>query len=572
MDHYKNAFDLSFDLMIILDNDGNVIDYNNSVKKLLDPSKCYARVEDFNVNVHPDDLGYVEAITAQVLSGGQATDYKFRYRHANGTYLWVQWNAVMSGDARYFYFVGRDVTEQHKYEENLRSQEAWYRSCLDQLIDCFGYYSAIRNEEGEIVDFLIEYVNEASCRTNHYTKEEAIGRRISELFPGSISELFPIFRHVTETGETVFKREMVYNDISMAGVYDISYYKMGDGFANSWRNVTEQLKTQEHLNESNMKFARAFYTNATMNFIVDMEDGGIAEANEKFLNAVSPDSREDLGRRIIDASRISRSLVNYEMNFTKHSGEQGCGMFSGEPLRMNERDYFLAFATDVTDQRKAEKNLVLLDKFNLLSSMAASIAHEVRNPMTTIKGFLQLMRQNTEIQTKEEILALMVSELDRANGIISEYLSLANTRFVSKEYLQLNGIIEQLLPLLEADAAVSGIDVVTDLQADKPVFVDAKEIRQLILNLTRNAIEAMGKGGVLTIRTRKIDGYVNMEIIDRGHGIPKEAHDSIFTPFYTTKDTGTGLGLSVCRSIADHHGATIQFESDPAGTTFRVEF
>ncbi|CAM4119886.1 PAS domain S-box protein [Paenibacillus alkaliterrae] len=572
MDHYKNLFELSFDMMIILDRDGNVIDCNSRMKEMLGLSNPYFRLEDFSANVHPEDLEFAAAMSEYVLDGAQATDVKFRLLHANGSYIWIQWNASMSKDAEFFYFIGRDITAQQEYEANLVKQETWYRSCLDNLIDCFGYYSAIRDDEGHIIDFRVEYVNEASCRTNNYTKEQVIGRTLSELFPASVEELFQIFRHVTETGETVHKRSFAYSDVSMEGIYDILYYKMGDGFANCWHNVTEQMRAQEHLLESNMKFASAFYTNATMNFIVDMQDGNITEANEKFLKTVSEEQQARLGLDILKATCMKKVLKNHEMSFNKATGEIGSGMFSGEPFRMNEKEYFIVFATDVTDLRKAEKNLVLFDKFNLLSSMAASIAHEVRNPMTTIKGFLQLMGKNSAFQAREEIITLMVSELDRANGIISEYLSLANTRFVSKEYLQLNQIIEQLLPLLEADAAINGIDVVIDLQADKSIFVDQKEIRQLLLNLTRNAIQAMNKGGILTIRTRKINGFVNLEVIDQGHGIPNEAHDSIFTPFYSTKESGTGLGLAVCRSIADHHGATIHFESDETGTTFRVEF
>lgn len=572
MDHYRNLFELSFDMMVILDCRGKVIDSNSAFRKVLEPGREYLHVDDFLDNVHPEDDEYVRRMTNLILGGEQATDYKFRYRMPNGEYAWTQWNATKSNDSQYFYFVGRDVTEHQEFEANLIKQETWYRNCLDQLIDCFGYYSAIRDDDGNIVDFRIEYVNEASCRTNHYTKEQAVGRTLSELFPGSVDELFPIFRHVTETGETVLKRSYVYDDISMSGVYDIQYYKMGDGFANSWHNVTEQAKAQEHLQESNMRFASAFYTNATMNFIVDMQDGTVTDTNDKFQSTVSGGHQAKLGLDILKVVRMKRVLKNHELSFIKTNGELGSGMFSGEPVRMGDKEYFLGFATDVTDLRKAEKNLVLLDKYNLLSSMAASIAHEVRNPMTTIKGFLQLMGKNQSFQTRQEIVSLMISELDRANGIISEYLSLASTRFVSKEYLQLNRIIEQLLPLLEADAAVYGIEVVVDLQADKPIFVDQKEIRQLLLNLTRNAIQAMNKGGVLTIRTSKVDGFVNLEVIDQGHGIPKEAHDLVFTPFYTTKDNGTGLGLAVCRSIADHHGATIRFDSDSSGTTVRVEF
>jgi two-component system, sporulation sensor kinase E len=569
VDHYTHLFELSTEIMIVMNDDGMVQSTNGAFAKTLGYSvEAELRASDtLYTLIHEEDRDASQHIMGGIWSGLKPEEhgYESRFRHADGTYRWIRWKAAISPDRSYLYFVGRDVSGQKKDQEALAGKDAWYHACLDQLIVCFGYYSAIRNEQGEIVDFRIEYVNEESCRTNHYTKEQAIGRRLSELFPGALDALFPMFRHVTETGETVLKESMYYEDISMMGTYDIVYFKMGDGFANCWRNVTDRQKIKQSIMELKQTFASVFHSNASMNFIIDVEQSRIVDANSRFLETVHEDSQAAIGERIVKEALVTGLLQSCEWNFTKQSGEIGHGLFSGEVVTMQDRRY-------MTELRKAEQHLAMMDKLNMLGSMAAGIAHEVRNPMTTVKGFLQLMNRNPQLHSYRSTLELMVSELDRANLIISEYLSLANTHTASKKPKLLSEIVEQMLPLLQADATVSGIAISSNLRPNKPLLVDEKEIKQLVLNLSRNAIEAMKQGGVLTIATYEQDQTVILEVADQGSGIPDSVRDSVFSPFVTTKETGTGLGLSVCRSIAEHHNANIDFESNGLGTTFRIRF
>lgn len=216
--------------------------------------------------------------------------------------------------------------------------------------------------------------------------------------------------------------------------------------------------------------------------------------------------------------------------------------------------------------------LARFDQINLVGKMAASIAHEIRNPMTSVKGFLQLLQEKNDLESYKEYFSLMVDELDRANTIISEYLALArvNEKSYKKEYL--NTIIKTLYPLMQADAMRQEKEITLNLGRIVELMIDPKDIRQLILNLSRNGLEAMQPGGSLSIKTYMKDNFVVLEVRDQGTGISKEVYDQLGSPFVTTKDQGTGLGLTVCYNIAKHHNAKIDFESGEGGTAFYVRF
>jgi len=227
---------------------------------------------------------------------------------------------------------------------------------------------------------------------------------------------------------------------------------------------------------------------------------------------------------------------------------------------------------DITETKKMEEELVRLDKLNIVGQMAAGIAHEIRNPMTTVRGFLQLLGVNKECKPYKDYFDLMIEELDRANSIITGFLTLAKDNVTNFERLNLNSIIKAISPLMQADAAVSDIYVSLELGDIPDINLNVKDIRQMILNLTRNGLEAMSPRSNLIIKTFKEDDKIVLAVCDQGKGIESETLEKIGTPFFTTKKNGTGLGLSICYSIAEKHNATIKVETGPTGTIFFVRF
>ncbi|WP_328803926.1 ATP-binding protein [Paenibacillus glycinis] len=230
-------------------------------------------------------------------------------------------------------------------------------------------------------------------------------------------------------------------------------------------------------------------------------------------------------------------------------------------------------AHDITELNRLRDEIGRMERLSLVGQMAASITHEIRNPMAVIRGFVQLMRERSPDHQKE-YYRIVMEELDRANSIISDFLSLAQNRVIEKDSQSLHEIINEILPLLWADANMRGQTLELKLADELPMLLlNEKEMKQLILNLARNGMEAMNQHGVLTLETSTYEQYVELRVIDTGSGIPKEKLEHLFEPFYTTKSHGTGLGLPLCLSIMERHGGIIQVDSkEGAGTTFVVRF
>lgn len=228
---------------------------------------------------------------------------------------------------------------------------------------------------------------------------------------------------------------------------------------------------------------------------------------------------------------------------------------------------------DITELTKLRSEVDRIERLSLVGQMAASITHEIRNPMAVIRGFIQLIKERSP-NTQEEYFKIVLDELDRANLIISDFLSLAQNRALTMELSSLNTIISGLLPLLTADANLRGQVIETDLCEDMPlIMLNDREIKQLFLNLARNGMEAMDDHGALHISTHRSQDRIELRIKDEGSGISPEKMESLFEPFFTTKARGTGLGLPLCLSIAERHNGKIDVESQLGeGTTFIVSF
>ena len=227
---------------------------------------------------------------------------------------------------------------------------------------------------------------------------------------------------------------------------------------------------------------------------------------------------------------------------------------------------------DITVRKNLEQMTSMFDRMNMVGSMAATVAHEIRNPMTTVRGYLQVLGRKEKYQTDKEKFTLMIEEIDRANTIIREYLSLSKEKVANFKNSSLNNIIEALFPLIQADANSSKVYTTIDLTPIPELLLDENEIRQLLLNLVRNSIEAMPTGGNLVIHTFSEDSKIVLSVSDQGSGIPSHVLEHLGTPFITTKDMGTGLGLPICYQIAHRHKGDIKINTSDEGTTFFVYF
>lgn len=214
------------------------------------------------------------------------------------------------------------------------------------------------------------------------------------------------------------------------------------------------------------------------------------------------------------------------------------------------------------------QHLQQTERLSVIGQMAAGTAHELRNPLTTIKGFLQLLQikiANDKQREYGEYLDIILDEIDRMNNIVSDFLVLAKPTETRLAYLDLNRILEEIVSLISSEALLRGIDFRLVCSSDvPPVAGDKEKLKQVILNLANNAFQAMGNSGRLIISTVYSAELkqVTLLVEDTGKGIAKEDIGKLFTPFFTTKQTGTGLGLAISKQIIKNHHGTIWVESE----------
>lgn len=215
---------------------------------------------------------------------------------------------------------------------------------------------------------------------------------------------------------------------------------------------------------------------------------------------------------------------------------------------------------------------LLPDRINMVGNMAITVAHEIRNPITTIRGYLQVLAKKDKANANTDKFKLMIEEIDIVNTIIQKYISLSKEKVANLKTCSLNTIIQDSMPLLQSHTTSLKIEIILDLQDLPDLALDKNEIRQLLLNLVSNSIDAMPDGGKLNIRTFIEGDNVVLSINDQGLGIAPHVLDKLGTPFITTKKTGAGLGIPLCYQIANRHHATINIDTGQRGTTFFICF
>lgn len=229
----------------------------------------------------------------------------------------------------------------------------------------------------------------------------------------------------------------------------------------------------------------------------------------------------------------------------------------------------VASCVDITPLKQTEELLRKSETLSVVGQLAASMAHEVRNPLTTLKGFLQLAQQKSEISPSH--IQIMLEELDRINFIVSEFLSLTKSNTQCRE-IELIDLIQSTIKFMEMQANMCNIQLELGvLDSGSTIWCEPNHIKQVLINLMKNAFEAMPNGGTVRIGIEVDSEYVSVRIQDEGCGIPQDRLAQLGQPFYSTKEKGSGLGLLVCNRIVENHNGKIQFYTDlEKGTTVEV--
>ena len=229
---------------------------------------------------------------------------------------------------------------------------------------------------------------------------------------------------------------------------------------------------------------------------------------------------------------------------------------------------------DLGDFVLLDQHMQRTDKLAVVGKVAAGVAHEIRNPLTTVRGFLQVMMNRVserKMDEEEEYLRMMVKEVDKVESLVKELLLLSKPHRSARRHCQLGQLVRGLQPLILEQAAEKKVRVEFILAEDIPHVVGDEELlSHVIIQLVENALDVMEVDGQLTVRVCRENHVVRLDVRDTGPGIPYYHMDQVFDAFFTTKEKGTGLGLPICQKIVADHGGEIHVSSKGFGTTFSV--
>jgi len=224
--------------------------------------------------------------------------------------------------------------------------------------------------------------------------------------------------------------------------------------------------------------------------------------------------------------------------------------------------------------QEAEAAMRRSERLAALGQLSAGLAHEIRNPLSTIKTSAEMLTQNVPLDNAlaHEMAGFISSEVDRTNSLVTRFLDFARPLAVRLEKTDLTQLIDRAVADVEKHSPPLDVCIYKNYAPDIPPFLlDGQLMERVMYNLLLNAAQASPPKGTVTVKTRPFDGNVEIAVIDRGPGIDPKHLENIFNPFFTTKPTGVGLGLAIVSKIVDEHGGKIAVESEPGGgSVFRV--
>lgn len=439
---------------------------------------------------------------------------------------------------------------------------------------------------------MVRGVSELFLRVTGYQAPDVHGHLLDAFVHGVVEQ--PVFRTLAERATTTFVHpvpvvELRCSDGSTRRTRVYVSEVVSDLFADGYLFVfPDASPAQISLPET---FFRRLLSDINLGIVLINRDGRIVEvshmaceifglAKHKLINANVDDVLADLPEehRILRRTLLEGVKVkNYAITWNNGTRRYDL-LIDSDTIRDEQGNAIGAYLVlkDVTNLRSLEEQIQRHDRLAMIGQIAAGTAHEIRNPLTSIKGFVQMLRHSLEekgLQKEKQFTEIMLNELNRINALVSELLLLSKPRDVQYQLVDLNHVLADIMPIVRSEALLHGIEVVEHLDGKLPMVIgDSELLKQVFLNICKNGIEAMGSEGTLTISYRidEKEKTVSIDIHDTGPGIPPYVLDKIFDPFFTTKENGTGLGLPVCQRIIHDIGGSIRVSTKGFGTTFHI--
>ncbi|WP_249866310.1 PAS domain-containing protein [Paenibacillus konkukensis] len=585
---YSTVFEHSQDIITFNSLDGTCLYVSPAVKSLLgyEPEEMVGRQQ--HGLLHPDDK-------QGVLERAYADTDKIcaRYRHARGHYVWFETSIKLirdeQGEPWKIMGVGRDVTERIEAEQALLKSERALAEA--QKIASIGSWEwdiptsqviwsdellricELRREDfAHTYDSLKQFIHPDDLGTVRKLVQRAINGE-----PYSLE-----CRIVTARGNDKY--------VHIQGIVLTDERGNPCKMLGTAQDITERKKMELLLEETIDRYTSLKKYNPDA--VISLDKLG-------YIVSVNPAAQNMSGYSATELGQLHFTDLVYGLNDDKMRAEAWYQRFmrgemsESEEVRVLHKDGSVLdllvtpapifvrremvgcyiMMKDITMQKRKDELLRQSEKLSVVGQLAAGVAHEIRNPLTALKGFIKLMMHSG--QQFPKYLGIMKEELERIELIVSELLMLSKPQSVHLRCVNLKELTEEVRALIGTQAIMRGIEI--DLESDLehvPLYCDPNQIKQVIINFLKNAIEATGPDGAVCLHLKNDEGGGTLlRIIDQGCGIPEDKINRVGEPFFTTKEGGTGLGIMISRKIIEHHGGTMAVHSKVnEGTVIEVRF
>jgi PAS domain S-box-containing protein len=479
-------------------------------------------------------------------------------------------------------------------DKNINYNDFW--TSIGSILDCFVVCSAVRDEDGGITDFLIEYVNDAACECYKISREEQLSKKLQELFPFYKKDvLFDEFCKVDETGKPFAAQGLIiedgYKGKKISITVDIKVIKMNDGFAINWREITDKKKVEEALQESEEKFRSAF-ENASIGMAITSIDCKWLKVNRSLCEMTGYNESEMLSMTFQDMTHpddVSMNLgyfeqalegkISYyhiEKRFIHKDGHTIWTVLSSSLIRDNKGKP-LYFSSQIQDITKIKQAADALEYDKLKTEFFANLSHELRTPIAIIFSTLQLINQYADNGT------LKGDTLSKYTGIMKQncyrLIRLTNnlidaTKIDAGFYdLQLQNcnivsVVENITLSVADYISSKGIELLFDTDTEEKIIAcDPDIIERIMLNLLSNAVKFTKRNGKIEVLVKEEPDFISIKVKDNGMGIKKDKLRLIFERFrqadksLTRRREGSGIGLSLVKSLVEMHEGEISVKS-----------
>ena len=498
------------------------------------------------------------------------------------------------------HFLSHPVSFDPQKQERQPASKSRLLSRLNLFYNAFQHSTdgiIITDLEGRVIE-----VNQAFLEIFGYEYEEVIGRTTGFLRAPETSDEFyrQMWHSINTTGE--WKGEIINRkkngELIPIWLSITPVYENGEriGYMGVEIDISEKKRIENELIKEKM-FTESLIETANSLIVGLNLHGEITIFNKKLEEVTGYKKTEVLGKNWFElllppgvrptAEEIFETIVQgklpsyHEVPILTRQGEERYISWSNTPIRNENQEIIgaLGIGQDITEQKRLEKQILRSERLATIGQMAAKVAHEIRNPLSSISLNAELLGDELRAgsgrisEEAEVLLKSIMSEVDRLAILTEEYLQFSRLPDADPHPADLTQLIHEVIEFVEPETSSRGIQIISELEEKPTILVfDAQQIRRVLLNIIKNAIDAMKNGGLLKIKVKEFEKFVEISISDTGEGIPENARDKIFEPFYTTKDMGTGLGLAISHQVIQEHGGKLYFNSEIGkGTTFFIQ-